>query len=397
MIQTSHPKRTNMNYYKTGAFAKIANVTERTIRYYDKIGLLKPSFVMENGYRHYTDKDFLKLQKILSLKQLGFTIEEIFPLVANEKEEYLKESLEMQIELLNKRMLHMENLKSSLVSATKSIEQNNFTWSRIIELIQLTSKNDYLVEQYKNASNLMIRIQLHDQFSENRIGWFHWIYQNINFHSLHRLLEIGCGNGKLWLDNSDVPETCEVFLSDISEGMVEAVKEKLGHQYNCLSIDCENIPFKNEFFDAVVANHVLFYVNDLSKGLSEISRVLSRHGVLYCSTYGVDHMKEITELVKEFDEHIWLSKDHLYENFGLENGEALLKPYFQQIETRIYQDCLKVDQVRPLINYIMSCHGNQSELLAKRMDEFEAFITEKMKGKGFIEITKSAGMIIAKK
>ena len=67
-----------MNYYKTGQFAKLANVSERTVRYYDKIGLLKPSFVMENGYRQYSDLDLLKLQKILSLKHLGFSIEEIF-------------------------------------------------------------------------------------------------------------------------------------------------------------------------------------------------------------------------------------------------------------------------------------------------------------------------------
>ena len=46
-----------MNYYKTGQFAKLSNVSERTIRYYDKIGLLKPSFVMENGYRQYGDLD----------------------------------------------------------------------------------------------------------------------------------------------------------------------------------------------------------------------------------------------------------------------------------------------------------------------------------------------------
>ena len=67
-----------LKYYKTGQFAKLANVSERTIRYYDKIGLLKPSFVMENGYRQYSDLDLLKLQKILSLKHLGFSIEEFF-------------------------------------------------------------------------------------------------------------------------------------------------------------------------------------------------------------------------------------------------------------------------------------------------------------------------------
>lgn len=383
--------------YTTGAFAKIANVTERTIRYYDKIGLLKPAFIMENGYRMYTDKDFLKLQKILSLKQLGFSIDEIFPLVANDKEEDLKDSLEMQADLINKRIAHMEKLKISLMNVARSIEQNEFTWNNMIELMKLTSKNDYLVEQYKNASNLDFRIQLHDHFSENKQGWFHWIYEQIDLKGRQRLLEIGCGNGKLWLDNAVDSQKHEIFLSDVSEGMVEEVKEKLGHEYNCLTLDCENIPFKNGYFDAVIANHVLFYVNDLPKGLSEIARVLSNNGVLYCSTYGVDHMKEITELVKEFDHHIWLSKDHLYENFGLENGEALLQPYFTHVQKHLYQDRLMVDQVRPLINYIMSCHGNQTELLGKRMQEFEAFITSKMAEKGYLEITKSAGLFIVEK
>lgn len=76
--------------YSTGKFAKLANVTERTIRYYDKIGLLKPSFVMENGYRRYTQSDLLKLQKILSLKHMGFSLEEIYPMVS--KEQNIKES-----------------------------------------------------------------------------------------------------------------------------------------------------------------------------------------------------------------------------------------------------------------------------------------------------------------
>ena len=50
-------------YYTTGEFARMAHVTIRTIRYYDKKGLLKPSFINESGYRMYSDEDFLKLQK----------------------------------------------------------------------------------------------------------------------------------------------------------------------------------------------------------------------------------------------------------------------------------------------------------------------------------------------
>ena len=57
-------------YYTTGQFAKMAGVTLRTIRYYDKIGLLKPSHILDNGYRQYYNKDLITLQKILAQLQM---------------------------------------------------------------------------------------------------------------------------------------------------------------------------------------------------------------------------------------------------------------------------------------------------------------------------------------
>ena len=62
---------------KTGDLAKIANISLRTLRYYDKIGLLKPSQIAPNGYRQYNEEDLIRLQKILLLKKLGFSLEEI--------------------------------------------------------------------------------------------------------------------------------------------------------------------------------------------------------------------------------------------------------------------------------------------------------------------------------
>ena len=64
-------------YYSSGQFAGMAHVTLRTIRYYDKQGILKPSFVNESGARFYTDEDFARLQQILLLKYLGFSLDDI--------------------------------------------------------------------------------------------------------------------------------------------------------------------------------------------------------------------------------------------------------------------------------------------------------------------------------
>lgn len=378
-----------MKLYKTGQFARLANVSERTIRYYDKIGLLKPSFVMENGYRQYSDLDLLKLQKILSLKHLGFSIEEIFPMVMDNTN--LKESFELQIDLIEDKISHLQSLKDALKRASHS---SNLSWNMILSLVQLSNEETNIIEQYKNAKNLNDRISLHEKYSTNSQGWFNWLFEKIDFSKVNRLLELGCGNGKLWQENKIDLRNREIFLSDISEGMVEEVRNKLGSDFNCIVADAEKIPFKDAYFDAIIANHVLFYLNDLNQGLKEICRVLKQNGVLYCSTYGSKHMKEITDIVQNFDSRINLSNHSLYDVFGLENGESILKQYFTNVQRMDYQDSLEITESKPLIDYIMSCHGNQNEMLGPRLPEFKEYIEELLQKDGKIVVTKQAGLFI---
>lgn len=384
-----------MKTYSTGQFAKLANVTERTIRYYDKIGLLKPSFVMENRYRRYTQSDLLKLQKVLSLKYMGFSLDEIYPMIS--KEQNIKESFAMQIDLLDSQIKHLQVIKDSMESFMQNVDEKNIDWNQIISLLQMFDIESSIVEQYKNSNNLNIRISLHDQFSMNKTGWFNWLFNQIDFSKLNRLLEIGCGNGKLW-ENRDIDlRNREIFLSDISEGMVYEIRKKLGKDYNCIVADCQAIPFKDGYFDTVIANHVMFYIQNLSVGLSEISRVLKKEGFFYCSTYGKNHMKEITELVQSFDARIELSQHRLYELFGLENGEEILHLYFSKVKLKKYEDALVVTEAQPLVDYIMSCHGNQNEILGPRLREFKHYIEDRLKTNGMIQITKDAGLFICQK
>lgn len=383
-----------MAIYKTGEFAKLANVTERTLRYYDRIGLLKPSSILSNGYRQYTDSDLLKLQKILSLKHLGFSIEEIFPIVLEDQN--LKESFKMQIDLIDSRIKHMTAIKDSMESIISTINDKNIDWSRIISLIKMSNDDSNIIEHYKNAKNLNVRISLHDKYSQNKQGWFPWLFEQIDFSHINKLLEVGCGNGKLWKNNKINLRNREIFLSDSSQGMVDEVRKTLGNDFNCMVFDCEKIPFKDNYFDAVIANHVLFYVYDINKALEEIRRVLNPLGVFYCSTYGSNHMKEINDIVQEFDSRVILSQTKLYDVFGLENGLDILKPYFKNIKMKRYDDCLVVDKSKPIIDYIMSCHGNQNEIIGPNLNEFREFVDSIIQEKGYIKITKDAGLFICK-
>jgi MerR family transcriptional regulator, thiopeptide resistance regulator len=62
---------------KVGELAKRTGLTVRTLHHYDEIGLLRPSLHTESGHRLYTAGDVARLQQVLSLRQIGFSLEEI--------------------------------------------------------------------------------------------------------------------------------------------------------------------------------------------------------------------------------------------------------------------------------------------------------------------------------
>lgn len=65
------------NHWKVGELARRTGLTVRTLHHYDRIGLLRPSARSSAGYRLYGEQEIARLQQILSLRQLGFTLEQI--------------------------------------------------------------------------------------------------------------------------------------------------------------------------------------------------------------------------------------------------------------------------------------------------------------------------------
>lgn len=383
-------------YYSSGQFARMADVSVRTIRFYDKQNILKPSYVNPSGARFYTDSDLARLQQILLLKYLGFSLDDIREMtIGNTDYHLLKNSLNLQKKLVQDRIEQMQLVESAIEDTVRTIEEEHqIDWSHMLELIHLTSMEKSLKMQYQNATNISARIRLHRDYSANPQGWFPWIYEQCRIKTGMRILELGCGNGALWTENlSFLPSDVQITLSDISEGMLRDARRNIGlkdPRFSFQAFDCAAIPFPDQSFDLVIANHVLFYCGDLPKVCREVRRVLAPGGRFVCSAYGRDHMKEISELVTQFDSHIVLSAEKLYDHFGLENGQAVLKSCFSSVDCLLYEDSITLNRAEPLIEYILSCHGNQNQILLDRYKEFLAF-TEKKTARGF-HITKNAGL-----
>lgn len=386
-------------YYSSGEFARMAQITVRTVRYYDKQNILKPSLVTPTGARFYTEEDFARLQQIMLLKYLGFSLEDIRELTVNDSDySYLEHSLEQQQNLVRDRIEQLQLVEQAIGETVTEIrQQQNVDWNRMRELIHLTGMENSLKAQYRNSTNISARIRLHRLFSSNKQGWFPWIYEQCQITEGMKILELGCGNGRLWIENkAKLPADCEIILSDISEGMIRDVSREQSLQddrFSFAAFDCHAIPYEDASFDLVIANHVLFYCKDVDRVCSEVGRVLKPGGRFVCGTYGVAHMQEVSRLVTQFDDRITLSGENLYEHFGKENGAQALAPYFAEVDWQQYEDALIVTQAEPLIEYVLSCHGNQNQYILEKYNKFRKYVEGQIRN-GYT-ITKDAGIFIS--
>ena len=326
-------KLKKLGYYSSGEFARMAHVTLRTIRYYDKQNILKPSYVSDSGARFYTDEDFARLQQILLLKYLGFTLDDIREMTIDDPDyHFMLNSLNIQLKLVRDKIEQMQLVEKAIQDTSELIQkEHTIDWSQMLNLIHLTGMEKSMKNQYQDASNISARINLHSLYSVNKQGWFPWIYEQLCVRDGMKVLEIGCGDGTLWKENKDkLPENIEITLSDTSEGMLRDARRNVGigdHRFRFRHFDCHRIPYEDQSFDLVVAGHVLFYCEDIPQVCREVKRVLKPGGRFVCSTYGSEHMKEVSELVQSFDDRIVLSAEKLEERMGLRYWSNILRMF----------------------------------------------------------------------
>jgi len=140
---------------KIGEFSKIAKTTIKTLRYYDDIGLFKPSFVDENGYRYYEIDQLKDLLKIIELRSFDLSVEKIRDIFeGNDEKTILKEHVifltnekrrkTSQIASINK-ILKGENAIMEFKSSIKTIPEN-IVYFRHGTIASIENMFDFILE-----------------------------------------------------------------------------------------------------------------------------------------------------------------------------------------------------------------------------------------------------------
>ena len=262
---------------------------------------------------------------------------------------------------------------------------------------KFTDQNYLKTDQYKDPTNLNARVLIHQRFSTNPYGWMIWVFDHfLTLPANAKILELGCGPGYMWTENvSRIPSTWDITLSDLSSGMLDSAWRNLvvtGRNYKFKEIDAQEIPFEDETFDTVIANHMLYHVPDRPKAIGEIKRVLKTGGHFFATTVGDNHLKEITDWFRQIRKsEIWDSFSNL---FTLENGLDQVKLFFPNVTVSRYEDNLHVTELEPLIAYFRS-GIRAGELSDDEFAKLKSDLGKELKEKGMIFITKDSGLFEA--
>jgi len=100
--------------FRIGTFSKLGRITIKTLRHYDEVGLLIPVHVdEENGYRYYTTDQLFRLNEIVALRQMGFSISEITDIVSGQNKsailEQRKAELRSEQQAVEDRLFRLKN------------------------------------------------------------------------------------------------------------------------------------------------------------------------------------------------------------------------------------------------------------------------------------------------
>lgn len=109
--------------YTVNQLAKLANISVRTLHYYDEMGLLKPSFVAKNGYRQYEQAELVRLQQILFFRELDFPLEEIKRMLDRPGFDVTR-ALHDQKELMKRKRKRLDGLIKSIDTTIDAMTNN---------------------------------------------------------------------------------------------------------------------------------------------------------------------------------------------------------------------------------------------------------------------------------
>ena len=204
----------------------------------------------------------------------------------------------------------------------------------------------HAVDQYaKTSGRLAARLTIHN-WNTHSESWFAWAGSRIPKDG--RVLEVGAGTGQLWREAPTTPAT-RLTLTDFSEAMCEELRKIPGAEVR--QTGAEDLPFEDESFDTVVANHMLYHVDSPEAALKEFHRVLRPNGTVVVALNGLDHLDELLALGDKVGRPSTIRNQA---RITAETARPKLEKFFADVTEERFPGAFEVKSVQPVLDYLGS-------------------------------------------
>ena len=337
-------KENNKNEKMTsGEIAKKAGVSQKAIRLYDEKGLLKPSEYSDGNYRLYDKEALLVLEKIIALKQIGYSLEEIKDHILNDNSEDILASLNNQIELMEAKRYELEK-SVTRIKAVLARTDGEPDWDDVSDILKSMQ-----VDQNKDSGHFFALDHTKDD-----IDWYVKLYRYVEVKKGERVLDLGCGFSKIWRNNwKDIPENVKVDAYDIPgswaddfDKFIESNKNDLAKNTE-IDLKFENLEDeatwqgieKNEKYSMILAHYMIDDIKDKESFIAHAAAVLDDNGYFSLNAYGNVPMTHFDFWYEVFNE-VGI-KTNVIDAVVKEEQKVhdecvnILSKYFEKIEERI--------------------------------------------------------------
>ena len=377
----------------SGEIAKKTGVSQKTVRLYDEKGLLKPSGYSEGNYRLYDTEALAVLEKIIALKQIGFSLEEIHDNLAAEKDIDITEVLTRQLKILETKRYEIDKAIASINSVL--LRETEPDWDSVAEIVKTMQ-----MDQRADVSHF--RALLHSAGQD----WYVTIYKSLGLKEKAKVLDLGCGYGKLWRNNwSEIPEGVTVDGFDLhgswADDFADYVEQHKGTLADGTEVkvyfeDIEDAETwaqigQDESYDLIIAHYLMDFIKDREVFLERMADALAPVGM--CSVNGASVNREHT-FWKEMFGKVQLTTEFFAEREAeafkhQEEFTELLMKFFSKVETVSLGTVMRYTDVNEVFAYLLERYPKEKKYLTEQEAVLKEYFTSEIKEKGAFLLPKS--------
>ena len=376
----------------SGEIAKKAGVSQKAVRLYDEKGLLKPTGYSEGNYRLY-DKEALQiLEKIVALKQIGFSLEEIRDNLTSGDAKDIEEALKMQLSIMEEKRYKIEMVIDA-INRTLARKEEKLDWDDVANIVQSVTLDQ--------AADLGHWKALQHTVSED---WYVQIFRSMKFEANKKVLDLGCGFSKIWRNNWDIiPEGTKIFAYDIPGSWADDFAKYIGENeaklpkdvsidltFEDLEKDAAWAKIDNEQkYDRIILHYVYDEVKDFEAIVAKAGKVLNNGG--FFSVNGPDVAVWDTYFKNVLDE-VGIDTSFIDERVAENTRErdgfvAMLGKYFSEIVTIELHSSFRFDKADDIYEWMQKRYESQAKLFETNKRKIKDYFENKIAKDGEIIIT----------